>query len=71
MKRHWKAVGLSAALALAVFGLGAAQQTPGLTGRGMNLCARVEELSRGQVERRIAALLLRSADQVGVARGGE
>lgn len=42
-----------------------------VTVRGMSLCQRVEELSTGQVERRIATLLLRLADQVGVPRGGE
>lgn len=42
-----------------------------VTGRGMSLCQRVEELSSGQVERRIATLLTRLADQVGVARAGE
>ena len=42
-----------------------------VTVRGMSLCQRVEELSTGQVERRIATLLLRLADQVGVPRRGE
>ncbi len=42
-----------------------------VTGRGMNLCQRVEELSSGQVERRIATLLARLLDQVGVAKAGE
>jgi CRP/FNR family transcriptional regulator len=42
-----------------------------VTVRGMSLCERVEELSTGHVERRIATLLLRLADQVGVARAGE
>lgn len=42
-----------------------------VTARGMSLCQRMEELSTGQVERRIATLLLRLADQVGVARNGE
>lgn len=42
-----------------------------VTLRGMNLCQRVEELSRGQVERRIATLLLRLADRLGVAQDGE
>ena len=40
-----------------------------VTCRGMTLCQRVEELASGQVERRIATLLLRLADQVGVSRG--
>ena len=42
-----------------------------VTVRGMSLCQRVEELTTGQVERRIATLLLRLADQVGIAREGE
>lgn len=42
-----------------------------VTGRGMHLCQRVEELSSGLVERRIASLLLRLAEQVGVSRNGE
>jgi CRP/FNR family transcriptional regulator len=42
-----------------------------VTGRGMTLCRRVGELASGQVEQRIATLLLRLADQVGVARDGE
>lgn len=42
-----------------------------VTSRGMSLCHRLEELASGQVERRIATLLLRLADQVGVARGAE
>jgi CRP-like cAMP-binding protein len=42
-----------------------------VTARGMSLCQRVEELSTGQVERRIATLLLRLADQVGVAWRGQ
>lgn len=42
-----------------------------VTGRGMSLCHRVEQLASGQVERRIATLLLRLADQVGVPRDGE
>lgn len=42
-----------------------------ITGRGMNLCQRIEELSSGQVERRIGTLLVRLLDQVGVARKGE
>ncbi len=40
-----------------------------VTGRGMHLCERVEQLSTGLVERRIATLLLRLAEQVGVSRG--
>ncbi len=42
-----------------------------VTGRGMHLCERVEQLSTGLVERRIATLLLRLADQVGVPRDGD
>jgi CRP/FNR family transcriptional regulator len=42
-----------------------------VTSRGMSLCQRVEELSTGQVERRIATLLLHLADQVGVPWSGE
>lgn len=42
-----------------------------VTGRGMHLCERVEQLSTGLVERRIATLLLRLAEQVGVPRGEE
>ena len=42
-----------------------------VTGRGMHLCERVEQLSSGLVERRIATLLLRLADQVGVPRDGD
>lgn len=42
-----------------------------VTSRGMSLCQRVEELASGQVERRIATLLARLADQVGLARPGE
>lgn len=42
-----------------------------VTGRGMHLCERVEQLSTGLVERRIATLLLRLAEQVGVLRGEE
>ncbi len=42
-----------------------------VTGRGMSLCQRVAELASGQVERRIATLLLRLADQVGVPRASE
>jgi CRP/FNR family transcriptional regulator len=40
-----------------------------VTARGMHLCGRVEQLSTGLVERRIATLLLRLAEQVGVPRG--
>ncbi len=39
-----------------------------LTNRGMSLCERVEELASGQVERRIAMLLARLAEEVGVVR---
>jgi CRP-like cAMP-binding protein len=39
-----------------------------VTARGMGLGRRIEELASGQVERRIATLLLRLADQVGVVR---
>ncbi len=42
-----------------------------VTGRGMHLCERVEQLSTGLVERRIATLLLRLAEQVGVPRVDE
>lgn len=42
-----------------------------VTGRGMQLCERVEQLSMGLVERRIALLLLRLTDQVGVPRNEE
>ena len=38
--------------------------------RGMALCRRVEELSSGLVERRIATLLLRLAERMGVPRNG-
>jgi CRP/FNR family transcriptional regulator len=37
----------------------------------MSLCRRVEELAGGQVERRIATLLLRLADGMGVPRTSE
>jgi CRP/FNR family transcriptional regulator len=42
-----------------------------VTGRGMRLCERVEQLSTGLVERRIATLLSRLAEQLGVPRGAE
>jgi hypothetical protein len=42
-----------------------------VTGREMSLTQRVEELSSGQVERRIAMLLARLADQLGSERPGE
>jgi len=42
-----------------------------VTTRGATLCRRVEELASGQVERRIATLLLRLAEQVGQHRAGE
>lgn len=41
-----------------------------VTARGMSLGRRIEELASGQVERRIATLLLRLADQVGSERDG-
>lgn len=40
------------------------------TGRDMRLGRRIVELASGQVEQRIATLLLRLADQIGVAREG-
>jgi CRP/FNR family transcriptional regulator len=42
-----------------------------LTDRGMAMCRRVEELSGGQVEQRIALLLLKLADKSGVARSDQ
>lgn len=42
-----------------------------VTGRESALAKRIEELSSGQVERRLATLLLRLVEQVGVARPGE
>lgn len=42
-----------------------------VTTRGTTLCRRVEELASGQVERRIATLLLRLAEQIGQERVGE
>jgi CRP-like cAMP-binding protein len=42
-----------------------------LTCRGMEMCRRVEELSAGQVEQRIAKLLLRLAERAGVDRPGQ
>lgn len=39
-----------------------------VTGRELNLVQRIEELSSGHVERRIATLFLRLAEQVGVVR---
>jgi len=42
-----------------------------LTDRGLGMCRRVEELSGGQVEQRIALLLLKLADKSGVVRPGE
>jgi len=39
-----------------------------ITSRGINLCSRVEELAAGQVERRIATLILRLSEQIGEAR---
>jgi CRP/FNR family transcriptional regulator len=39
-----------------------------VTGREVKLSQRVEELSSGQVERRLCTLLLRLADQLGVGR---
>ena len=41
-----------------------------LASRGKNLCSRIEVLSSGQVTQRIAKLLLRLADRVGVERSG-
>lgn len=41
-----------------------------VTGRGISLCQRVGELASGLVEQRIATLLLRLAEQVGVAQEG-
>lgn len=38
--------------------------------RNAGLCRRVEELASGQVERRIATLLLRLSEQLGQPRGG-
>jgi CRP/FNR family transcriptional regulator len=40
-----------------------------VTARGISLCQRVDELSRGRVERRIATLLLRLAEQLGAPEG--
>ncbi len=39
-----------------------------VTGRELNLVQRIEELSSGHVERRIATLFLRLSEQLGVAR---
>jgi CRP-like cAMP-binding protein len=42
-----------------------------LTDRGLDMCRRVEELAAGQVEQRIALLLLKLADRSGVLRAGQ
>jgi CRP/FNR family transcriptional regulator len=42
-----------------------------VTCRGLALCRRIEELSSGQVERRIATLLLRLSERMGVRRQSE
>jgi len=42
-----------------------------VTGREMSLARRIDELSSGQVERRVTALLARLTEQLGVARAGE
>lgn len=41
-----------------------------LTTRGVAMCRRVEELAAGQVEQRIALLLIKLADRSGIARSG-
>jgi CRP/FNR family transcriptional regulator len=42
-----------------------------LTDRGINMCRRVEELTGGQVEQRIALLLLKLATKSGVVRAAD